>query len=150
LSLEQEIKQTRPFKSISEKTLVNIMFTNNWIHFKHNKYLKPFEISIQQYNVLRILNGQIGQPITINEIIDRMLDKMSNASRLVDKLFAKGYVRREQKAGNRRACDVTITPKGISFLADVTKSINGIEKDMNTLSEAEFEELNRLLDKIRK
>ncbi|CAN1511619.1 MarR Transcriptional regulators [Spirosomataceae bacterium] len=150
MSLEQEIKQTRPFKSISEKTLVNIMFTNNWIHFKHNKYLKPFEISIQQYNVLRILNGQIGQPITINEIIDRMLDKMSNASRLVDKLFAKGYVRREQKAGNRRACDVTITPKGISFLADVTKSINGIEKDMNTLSEAEFEELNRLLDKIRK
>jgi DNA-binding MarR family transcriptional regulator len=150
MSLEQEIKQTRPFKSISEKTLVNIMFTNNWIHFKHNKYLKPFEISIQQYNVLRILNGQIGQPITINEIIDRMLDKMSNASRLVDKLFAKGYVRREQKAGNRRACDVTITPKGISFLADVTKSINRIEKDMNTLSEAEFEELNRLLDKIRK
>ena len=150
MSLEQEIKQTRPFKSISEKTLVNIMFTNNWIHFKHNKYLKPFEISIQQYNVLRILNGQIGQPITINEIIDRMLDKMSNASRLVDKLFAKGYVRREQKAGNRRACDVTITPKGISFLADVTKSINGIEKDMNTLSEAEFEELNRLLVKIRK
>jgi DNA-binding MarR family transcriptional regulator len=150
MSLEQEIKQTRPFKSISEKTLVNIMFTNNWIHFKHNKYLKPFEISIQQYNVLRILNGQIDQPITINEIIDRMLDKMSNASRLVDKLFAKGYVRREQKAGNRRACDVTITPKGISFLADVTKSINGIEKDMNTLSEAEFEELNRLLDKIRK
>jgi DNA-binding MarR family transcriptional regulator len=150
MSLEQEIKQTRPFKSISEKTLVNIMFTNNWIHFKHNKYLKPFEISMQQYNVLRILNGQIDQPITINEIIDRMLDKMSNASRLVDKLFAKGYVRREQKAGNRRACDVTITPKGISFLADVTKSINGIEKDMNTLSEAEFEELNRLLDKIRK
>jgi DNA-binding MarR family transcriptional regulator len=150
MSLEQEIKQTRPFKSISEKTLVNIMFTNNWIHFKHNKYLKPFEISIQQYNVLRILNGQIDQPITINEIIDRMLDKMSNASRLVDKLFAKGYVRREQKAGNRRACDVTITPKGISFLADVTKSINRIEKDMNTLSEAEFEELNRLLDKIRK
>jgi DNA-binding MarR family transcriptional regulator len=150
MSLEQEIKQTRPFKSISEKTLVNIMFTNNWIHFKQNKYLKPFEISIQQYNVLRILNGQIDQPITINEIIDRMLDKMSNASRLVDKLFAKGYVRREQKAGNRRACDVTITPKGISFLAEVTKSINGIEKDMNPLSEVEFEELNRLLDKIRK
>lgn len=150
MSLEQEIKQTRPFKSNYEKTLVNIMFTNNWIHFKQNKYLKPFDISIQQYNVLRILNGQKDQPITINEIIDRMLDKMSNASRLVDKLFAKGYVSREQKVGNRRACDVTITPKGISFLADVTKSIKGIEKDMNSLSEAEFDELNRLLDKIRK
>jgi DNA-binding MarR family transcriptional regulator len=150
MSLEQEIKQTRPFKSNYEKALVNIMFTNNWIHFKQNKYLKPFDISIQQYNVLRILNGQKDQPITINEIIDRMLDKMSNASRLVDKLYAKGYVSREQKVGNRRACDVTITTKGISFLEDVTKSIKGIEKDMNSLSEVEFDELNRLLDKIRK
>jgi DNA-binding MarR family transcriptional regulator len=150
MSLEEEIKQTRPFKSNYEKTLVNILFTNNFINLKQNKYLKPFDISIQQYNVLRILNGQKDQPITINEIIDRMLDKMSNASRLVDKLFVKGYVSRAQKVGNRRACDVTITPNGISFLEDVTKSMKEIEKDMNTLSEVEFQELNRLLDKIRK
>lgn len=149
MSLEQEIKQTKPFKSNYEKTLVNIMFTNNWIHFKQNKYLKKFDISIQQYNVLRILNGQKDQPITINEIIDRMLDKMSNASRLVDKLFAKGFVSRDQKVGNRRACDVKITPKGKSFLEEVTNSINGIEKDMNKLNDAEFEELNSLLDKLR-
>lgn len=149
MSLEQEIKQTKPFKSNYEKTLVNIMFTNNWIHFKQNKYLKKFDISIQQYNVLRILNGQKDQPITINEIIDRMLDKMSNASRLVDKLFAKGYVSRDQKVGNRRACDVKITPKGKAFLEEVTKSINGIEKDMNKLNDEEFEQLNGLLDKLR-
>jgi DNA-binding MarR family transcriptional regulator len=149
MSLEQEIKQTRPFKSNYEKTLVNIMFTNNWIHFKQNKYLKKFDVSIQQYNVLRILNGQKDQPITINEIIDRMLDKMSNASRLVDKLFAKGYVSREQKADNRRACDVKITEKGKLFLEEVTTSINGIEKEMNNLNDVEFEELNRLLDKLR-
>ena len=149
MSLEQEIKQTKPFKSNYEKTLVNNMFTNNWIHFKQNKYLKQFDISIQQYNVLRILNGQKDQPITINEIIDRMLDKMSNASRLVDKLFAKGYVSRDQKVGNRRACDVKITQKGKSFLEEVTKSINGIEKDMNKLNDAEFDELNSLLDKLR-
>ncbi len=149
MSLEQEIKQTKPFKSNYEKTLVNIMFTNNWIHFKQNKYLKKFDISIQQYNVLRILNGQKDQPITINEIIDRMLDKMSNASRLVDKLYAKGYVSRDQKVGNRRACDVKITSKGKNFLEEVTKSINGIEKEMNKLNDAEFEELNSLLDKLR-
>ncbi|MCP9754290.1 MarR family transcriptional regulator [Lacihabitans sp. CCS-44] len=149
MSLEQEIKQTKPFKSNYEKTLVNIFYTNNWIHFKQNKYLKPFDISIQQYNVLRILNGQKDQPITINEIIDRMIDKMSNASRLVDKLFAKGYVSRDQKVGNRRACDVKITPKGTEFLGDVTKAIKGIENDMNSLTEAEFDELNRLLDKLR-
>jgi DNA-binding MarR family transcriptional regulator len=149
MSLEQEIKQTKPFKSNYEKTLVNIMFTNNWIHFRQNKYLKAFDISIQQYNVLRILNGQKEQPITINEIIDRMLDKMSNASRLVDKLFAKGYVTRDQKVGNRRACDVKITVKGVAFLADVTKAIKGIEKDMNSLTNAEFDDLNMLLDKLR-
>lgn len=149
MSLEQEIKQTKPFKSNYEKTLVNIMFTNNWIHFKQNKYLKKFDISIQQYNVLRILNGQKDQPITINEIIDRMLDKMSNASRLVDKLYAKGYVSRDQKIGNRRACDVKITAKGQTFLEEVTKSIKGIEKEMNKLNDAEFEELNSLLDKLR-
>lgn len=149
MSLEQEIKQTKPFKSNYEKTLVNIMFTNNWIHFRQNKYLKAFDISIQQYNVLRILNGQKDQPITINEIIDRMLDKMSNASRLVDKLFAKGYVTRDQKIGNRRACDVKITTKGTEFLGDVTKAIKGIEKDMNSLTDAEFDELNMLLDKLR-
>lgn len=78
-----------------------------------------------------------------------MLDKMSNASRLVDKLFAKGYVSREQKIGNRRACDVRITPKGKSFLEEVTKSISGIEQDLDSLTTEEFEELNRLLDKLR-
>ncbi|HLO43504.1 MAG TPA: MarR family transcriptional regulator [Leadbetterella sp.] len=149
MSLEQEIKQTRPFKSVYEKTLVNIMFTNNWIFFKQNKYLKKFDISSQQYNVLRILNGQKDKPLTINEIIDRMLDKMSNASRLVDKLYAKGYVSREQKIGNRRACDVKITSKGKVFLEEVTKSITAIEKDLDSLNEAEYEELNRLLDKLR-
>lgn len=149
MSLEQEIKQTRPFKSNYEKMMVNILFTNNWILFKQNKYLKQFDISIQQYNVLRILNGQKEQPITINEIIERMLDKMSNASRLVDKLFAKGYVSREQKVGNRRACDVRISPKGQLFLEEVTNALTKIENEMNSLDEEEFVELNRLLDKLR-
>ena len=149
MSLEQEIKQTRPFKSNYEKMMVNILFTNNWILFKQNKYLKQFDISIQQYNVLRILNGQKEQPITINEIIERMLDKMSNASRLVDKLFAKGYVSREQKVGNRRACDVRISPKCQLFLEEVTNALTKIENEMNSLDEEEFVELNRLLDKLR-
>ena len=150
MSLEQEIKQTKPFKNNHEKTMVNIIFTNNWLNFKQNKFLKEFDISGQQYNVLRILNGQKGKAITVNEIIERMLDKMSNASRLVDKLYAKGYVSRDQKVGNRRACDVKITPKGSAFLEQVNGGLIPLESAMGDLTEAEFDELNRLLDKIRK
>ncbi|MCP9767695.1 MarR family transcriptional regulator [Lacihabitans sp. LS3-19] len=149
MSLEQEIKQTKPFKNNHEKTMVNIIFTNNWLNFKQNKFLKEFDISSQQYNVLRILNGQKGKAITINEIIERMLDKMSNASRLVDKLFAKGYVSRDQKIGNRRACDVKITPKGSAFLEQVNAGMIPLDNVMGDLTESEFDELNRLLDKLR-
>ncbi|MBK9508333.1 MAG: MarR family transcriptional regulator [Cytophagaceae bacterium] len=149
MSLEQEIKQTRPFKNEKEKALVNIIFTNNWLLLKQNKMLKKHGISLQQYNVLRILNGQKGQPITINEIISRMLDKMSNASRLVDKLFLKGYVNRDQKIGNRRACDVIISEKGKVFLAKVTETLGNMEKEMGNMSQEEYAQLNNLLDKMR-
>jgi DNA-binding MarR family transcriptional regulator len=150
MSLEQEIKQSKPFKNNYEKTIVNLIYTNNWLNLKQNKILKEFNVSGQQYNVLRILNGQKGKAVTINEIIERMLDKMSNASRLVDKLYAKEYVSRDQKIGNRRACDVKITPKGSAFLEQVNKSMITFNSLMGDLTESEFEELNRLLDKIRK
>lgn len=150
MSLEKEIKQTRPFSSKKEKAIVNIIYTNNWIFLNYSKNLKKYDISNQQYNVLRILNGQNGKPITINEIIERMLDKMSNASRLVDKLLAKGLVSREQRQGNRRACDVILTEKGKSFLEEVKTDMNLNEDKMSPLTDEEFDTLNELLDKMRK
>jgi DNA-binding MarR family transcriptional regulator len=150
MTLEKEIKQTKPFSSKKEQALVNIIYTSNWIYFLQNKYLKNFDVSIQQYNVLRILNGQKGSPITINEIIDRMLDKMSNASRLVDKLLLKGYVIRSQKATNRRACDVIISPKGIEFLDVLNNRMKEMEDEMGDLSDKEFADFNMILDKLRK
>lgn len=150
MSLEKEIKQTKPFSSKKEKAIVNIIYTNNWIFLNYSKNLKKYDISNQQYNVLRILNGQNGKPITINEIIERMLDKMSNASRLVDKLLAKGLVSREQRQGNRRACDVILTEKGKSFLEEVKTDMNLNEDKMSPLTDEEFDTLNELLDKMRK
>ena len=150
MSLEKEIKQTKPFSSKKEKAIVNIIYTNNWIYLNYSKNLKKYDISNQQYNVLRILNGQNGKPITINEIIERMLDKMSNASRLVDKLLAKGLVSREQRQGNRRACDVILTEKGKSFLEEVKTDMNLNEDKMSPLTDEEFDTLNELLDKMRK
>lgn len=149
MSLETEIKQTRPFQSESEKCIVNIIYTNNLITIFHNKIVKDFDISIEQYNVLRILKGQNGAPITINGIIDRMLDKMSNASRLVDKLYYKGLVYRKQKETNRRACDVTITPEGEKVLNDISHSLaERVETNLD-MDNAELQELNRLLDRFR-
>jgi DNA-binding MarR family transcriptional regulator len=149
MSLETEIKQTRPFLTESEKCIVNIIYTNNLITIFHNKIVKDFDISIEQYNVLRILKGQNGSPITINGIIDRMLDKMSNASRLVDKLYYKGLVERKQKETNRRACDVTLTGRGEEVLYSINAAMNQNLQDHLDLAESEMAQLNVLLDKFR-
>ena len=149
MSLESEIKQTRPFQSESEKCIVNIIYTNNLITIFHNKIVKDFDISIEQYNVLRILKGQDGEPITINGIIERMLDKMSNASRLVDKLYYKGLVERKQRESNRRACDVTITPHGEEVLNRISVAMAQRMATQLDMEDTELETLNTLLDKFR-
>lgn len=149
INIENEIKQTRPFKSNVEKTIVNIVYTNNIINVLQNKIVKEYNISIQQYNVLRILKGQNGKPISINGIMERMLDKMSNASRLVDKLYNKGLVDRKQRETNRRALDVTITKKGINVLEEINSSLdNFFYKSIKTKNE-ELIQLNNLLDQFR-
>ncbi len=149
MTLEKDIKQTKPFRNNIEKSIVNVMFTNNWLCDQQYKMLKKHGITLQQYNVLRILKGHSPEPITINGIIERMLDKMSNASRLVDKLLHKELVSRSYRSDDRRACDVTITPKGIDFVNELNKEIEIFQKNMSNLSEKEFNTLNELLDKFR-
>src|SRR6218665_3462003 len=124
MSIEKDIKQQKPFKSPYQKLVVNILFTNNWMNSDHMNILKPFDLTAQQYNVLRILRGQYPSPITVNGIIERMLDKMSNASRLVDKLLTKELASRCDNKDDRRACDVRITQRGL----DVLKEINVLQE----------------------
>lgn len=149
INIENEIKQTRPFRSQVEKTIVNIVYTNNIINVLQNKIVKEYNISIQQYNVLRILKGQNKKPISINGIMERMLDKMSNASRLVDKLYTKGLVDRKQRETNRRALDVTITQKGITVLEEINESLEDFFYKNIKMQEEEFIQLNNLLDQFR-
>ncbi len=149
MTLEKDIKQTRPFKSPAERAMVNVMFTNNWICNKQFRIMKKFGLTIQQYNVLRILKGHAPEPITINGIIERMLDKMSNASRLVDKLVQKDLVSRAYRKDDRRACDVSITKKGIDLVNAITKEIEEYENTFENLSAEELNSLNLLLDKFR-
>ena len=111
--------------------------------------LKEYGISIQQYNLMRILRGQYPQPATVNLLKERMLDKMSNASRLVERLRQNGLVERAINADDRRACDVVINDKGLALLAE----LDGVEQEwtdlISHLSDQEVESLNVLLDKLR-
>jgi len=149
MSIEKDIKQQKAFKSTYQKVVVNIMYTSNWMNSEQQGLLKPFDLSPQQYNVLRILRGQFPNPITVNGIIERMLDKMSNASRLVDKLLLKGYVSRCDSAADRRACDIRITETGSQILKQIDEIQVNWEGSRQFLNKVEAETLSRLLDKLR-
>lgn len=149
MSIEKDIKQQKPFKSPYQKLVVNILFTNNWMNSDHMNILKPFDLTAQQYNVLRILRGQYPNPITVNGIIERMLDKMSNASRLVDKLLSKELASRCDNKDDRRACDVRITQKGLDVLKEIDVLQENWETSFSSLTPEEAENLSTLLDKLR-
>jgi len=148
MKLEQAIKQKK-FRNNQQKMIINLMFTSSWLNSIIHERLKPYGLSSQQYNILRILRGQSPEPVTVNLLQDRMLDKMSNASRLVEKLRLKSLVERNICPGDRRAVDVSITAKGISLLEELDHSEGEWEKRFENLSDNETSELNRLLDKLR-
>ena len=149
MKLEEEIKQPK-FSDEYEKAVINISVTYNWINIEVSRLMKEFGITPQQFNVLRILKGQKGNPATVNLIASRMLDKMSNASRIVDKLVAKEYVNRSSCPNDRRAVDILITKKGIELLEKVNKSLIELSKEkFRALSIDETKDLNMLLDKFR-
>ncbi len=149
MKLEDEIKQKK-FKSEYQKLLLNVIFTGNWLNSLSIKAFKPYGVSPQQYNVLRILKGQHPNSIMVNQIVERMLDKNSNASRLVDKLVIKNLVKRETCEKDRRQMDVAITDKGLKLLDDMEKNIEHVDQLIaKTLSKKEAEEVNVILDKMR-
>ena len=146
--IEEAIKQSE-FKDSYNKVVVNLLYTHSYLVSFQTAVLKPMDLSPEQYNVLRILRGQQGKPATIAAIQERMLNNMSNASRLVDKLKAKELVKREECPLNRRQVDVVITEKGLVLLELLEPQINAINKKAIHLEDQELDLLNRLLDKLR-
>ncbi|QNL21184.1 MarR family transcriptional regulator [Hyphobacterium sp. CCMP332] len=146
--LEDEIKQYK-FPSQFQKALLNLIYTGNWIAARHKKFFAEHNLSHEQYNVLRILRGQHPNPASIQLINERMLDKMSNVSRLVEKLRAKSLITRTVSSEDRRQVDVKISDKGLSLLAEMDVEIDKLQTSIQTISESEAEHLNQLLDKLR-
>ncbi|PIB35464.1 hypothetical protein BFP72_08695 [Reichenbachiella sp. 5M10] len=148
MGLNQDIKQEK-FKSEFDKVIVNLMFTSNWLNQQEFYLFKPYGLTIQQYNALRILRGQYPKVATISLIIDRMLDRMSNASRIIDKLVSKGLATRQINSKDRRAVDVKINEKGLALLDELDTKLDNLTQRINHFTEEECKQFNDLLDKFR-
>ena len=149
MGIEKDINQTK-FKSTRQKAMLNIMFSYGWLNEKIKCLLAPEDITPQQYNILRILRGSLPEPLSTLQIRERMLDRMSDTSRIVDRLIAKELVDKAVCPKDRRLVDVTISAKGQSLLKKLDAEANQLDKAiMSNITETEAETLSNLLDKIR-
>lgn len=148
MSIEQDVKQEK-FASEYEKVAVNILFTSSWLYRMSALRLKSQDITPEQFNVLRILRGSQPRALMLAEITCRMIDKSSNATRLVEKLRQKGLVKREICENNRRQVDIVITSKGLDVLSKIDNESEAWLATLKNISKSEALELNRILDKLR-
>ncbi len=148
MKLEDEIGQKK-FNSEQHKLMVNLIYSTNWMNAKYAGYFSNSDITIQQYNVLRILRGQYPKPCNIKLIKERMLDRMSDASRIVDKLLKKKLLVRKECPNDRRNVDILITEKGLKILSELDYIDNTCKDIFDTLTDKEIKTLNELLDKLR-
>ena len=148
MRIEDEIKQAT-FRDEYQKAIINLVYTNSWLQLRQATAFKAFGLTLPQFNILRILRGQHPLPATVALLIDRMLDKTSNASRIVDRLEEKKLVTRTVCPANRRAVDIRITPAGLELLKTIDDSGLMEKNGTQHLTAAEARQLNTLLDKIR-
>lgn len=148
MSLEDDLQQEK-FNNEFNKAAVNILFTSSWLYNLNAARLKDFGVTPEQYNVLRILRGSHPKAMMLIDITCRMIDKSSNATRLVEKLRQKNLLKREICENNRRQVDISITDKGLGLL----KKIDSYESEwlatLKNITKSEAQELNRILDKLR-
>lgn len=148
MSIDRAINQSK-FRNEYQKVMINIIFSSNWITEKQKRFLDPEDITPQQYNILRILRGS-PQPLSTLQIRERMLDKMSDTSRIVDRLLLKSLVEKQPCKTDKRLVDITITEKGIAVLNRLDVRNHELDKMVSqALTPEEAATLNSLLDKMR-
>lgn len=148
MGLENEIRQ-KHFTSENQKLIINLMFTNNWLMEQIRDLLAEEDITMQQFNILRILRGSDPQPLSTLTIRERMLDKMSDTSRIVDRMVLKGFVSKKTCPSDKRLVDISITSEGKAALEKMDKKESLMTGIIANLSKAEMKSLNELLDKLR-
>jgi DNA-binding MarR family transcriptional regulator len=146
MAIEKDIQQNK-FRNEYQKATINIIFSGNWLQEKIKFFLEPFDITAQQFNILRILRGKC--PLSTLQIREKMLDKMSDTSRMVDRLVKKEWVEKKICSADKRLVDVMITPKGLELLDAIDKREAEMDCFISKLSVQEAETLNVLLDKMR-
>src|SRR5687768_3135453 len=147
MGIEKDINQKK-FRNEYQKSIINMIYTYNWMNEKTKILLDRCDITAQQFNILRILRGD-GDPLSTLQIRQRMLDKMSDTSRIVDKMVKKGLVKKVVCKTDKRLVDITITDKGKPLLEELDQYENEMDGILKNLTETEAETLNTLLDKIR-
>lgn len=147
MSISKEIQQTN-FRSENHKAMVNLIFSSNWLLERIKRFLEKEDITHQQYNILRILKGS-GKPLSTLQIRERMIDKMSDTSRIVERLLKKDLAHKVMCLHDKRLVDVTITNKGFSILDRLETNIAEMDSLLAGLKAEEAQALNELLDKMR-
>ncbi len=147
MSLEQDINQTK-FRTEHQKVIINLIYSYNWMNEKLKIFFEKEDITQQQFNILRILRGA-AEPLSTSQIRQRMLDKMSDTSRIVDRLIAKAFVKKITCPLDKRMVDVTITTKGKKLLEKLDVFELTMDEVAGSLTETDAKMLNRLLDKLR-
>ena len=148
MKIEDAIKQTKAFNSVYQKAGVNLLYTNSWYTAKLKGFFKNFGLTVRQYNILRILKGA-GKPVSTSFIRERLLDKMSDVSRIIDRMHDKNLVSKEVCSNDRRLVDIGLTKTGVEKLMEVNAEADIMDQMFKTLSSEEAEMLNALLDKLR-
>ena len=148
MKIEEEIQQKK-FRNASQKAIINLIYTANWFFTNQNVFLKPFGITAQQFNILRILKGQYPKSISGKNIKSRMLDRNSDVSRLLDRLHLKKLINRNVCPNDKRAADVSIAEKGLELLTIIDKQSSKVMECTLHLTDKEAIQLSDLLDKAR-
>jgi DNA-binding MarR family transcriptional regulator len=150
-TIVDELKQTRPFTSLAQEATVALLRTTDVVRRRLSKVVEEEGITLQQYNVLRILRGSQGNPLCALEIRDRLIEDSPGVSRLLDRLLAKGLIRRDRSSTDRRLIECFISGKGLELLARLDERVNRADAQvLQALTNAETKTLNSLLSKIRR
>lgn len=148
MRLEDETK-TRQFKSEQNRLTVNIIYTYNWLMARNNKMFEKFGLTLQQFNILRIMRGQYPASCTIQLLKERMMDKQPDVSRLLDRLHQKELIERKVSDNDRRRLDIRISQRGLDLLQQLDPEIKAMESTLDSLTEGELKLINNLLDRLR-